>query len=61
MDANLLGLLDSHNSLSSFLLLQLSEKNVTLYGDRVAKIYEKRGYYVNRNVRGEVIVPRSKL
>ena len=51
----------SYFSLSHLPTTPTSEKNVTLYGNRVAKIYEKRGYQIHRNERGEVIVPRSKM
>ena len=51
----------SYFSLSHLPTTPTSEKNVTLYGDRVAKIYEQRGYQIHRNERGEVIVPRSKM
>ena len=33
------------------------EKNITLYGERVARIYKQRGEKININEDGNVIVP----
>jgi hypothetical protein len=37
------------------------EKNVTLYGERVARIYEDRGVALRRDASGEVVVSVNKL
>ena len=37
------------------------EKNITLYGKRVEKIYEQRGIVLNRNEKGDVIVSSTPI
>ena len=37
------------------------EKNVALYGERVARIYARRGVRLHRGADGAVVVPQSKL
>ena len=40
---------------------RVMEKNVALYGERVARIYARRGVRLHRGADGAVVVPQSKL